>query len=181
MTTTNRLLFGVRGERSHPSGKQDGGQRSPRLPFAIVLFLTLASSFGVARLLATLINPLRRVPFVSGPVYPSQGIGAVEQAGKGNEGGESFYRTIIDNNLFRPLGWTPPRPIEPYRLIGTVLARDRNRPLQAIIKTTAGNQTHIVTTGETLDTQTRVTEIQHKQVTLETNGQPRTLRLPSGF
>ena len=92
-----------------------------------------------------------------------------------------FYRTIIDNNLFRPLGWTPPRPIEPYRLIGTVLARDRNRPLQAIIETTAGNQTHIVTTGETLDTQTRVTEIQHKQVTLETNGQPRTLRLPSGF
>lgn len=26
-----------------------------------------------------------------------------------------FYRTIIDNNLFRPLGWTPPRPKEPYR------------------------------------------------------------------
>ena len=26
-----------------------------------------------------------------------------------------FYCTIIDNNLFRPLGWTPPRPKEPYR------------------------------------------------------------------
>ena len=38
-----------------------------------------------------------------------------------------FYRTIIDNNLFRPLGWTPPRPIEPYRLIGepeTYIRRD---------------------------------------------------------
>ena len=31
----------------------------------------------------------------------------------------AYYRTIIDNNLFCPLGWTPPRPVEPYRLIGT--------------------------------------------------------------
>ena len=32
---------------------------------------------------------------------------------------ETYYRTIIDNNLFRPLGYrTPPRPIEPYRLLG---------------------------------------------------------------
>ena len=23
---------------------------------------------------------------------------------------ESYYRTIIENNLFRPLGWTPPPP-----------------------------------------------------------------------
>ena len=30
-----------------------------------------------------------------------------------------FYRTIIDNNLFRPLGWEPERPKEPFRLIGT--------------------------------------------------------------
>ena len=29
---------------------------------------------------------------------------------------EAYYRPIIENNLFRPLGWTPPRPIEPYRL-----------------------------------------------------------------
>ena len=34
---------------------------------------------------------------------------------------ETFYRMIINNNLFRPLGWTPPRPIEPYRLLGTLL------------------------------------------------------------
>ena len=41
---------------------------------------------------------------------------------------EAFYRTIIDNNLFRPLGWTPPRPIEPYRLIGTILPIDAKTP-----------------------------------------------------
>ena len=35
-----------------------------------------------------------------------------------------FYHTIIDNNLFRPLGWTPPRPQEPYRLLGTIIPID---------------------------------------------------------
>ena len=34
---------------------------------------------------------------------------------------ETYYRTIIENNLFRPIGWTPPRPKEPYRLLGTLL------------------------------------------------------------
>ena len=44
-----------------------------------------------------------------------------------------FYPTIIDNNLFRPLGWTPPRPVEPYRLLGTILPTDEKTPPQAII------------------------------------------------
>ena len=90
---------------------------------------------------------------------------------------ESFYRTIIDNNLFRPLGWSPPRPKEPYRLIGTVLPRSANTPPTAIIQTTAGNTTYIVSIGEPLDASTEVVEIQPKQVTLETEGQRRTLRL----
>ena len=40
---------------------------------------------------------------------------------------EALKRTIIDNNLFRPLGWTPPRPKEPYRLLGTLLPTDDRR------------------------------------------------------
>ena len=74
----------------------------------------------------------------------------------------AYYRTIIDNNLFRPLGWRPPRPIEPYRLIDTKLATDANTPPQAIIQSTAGEKTYIVTTGETLDASTEVVAIQHK-------------------
>ena len=35
----------------------------------------------------------------------------------------SFCTTIIANNLFPPLGWTPPQPIEPNRMIGTILPR----------------------------------------------------------
>ncbi|MXV74823.1 hypothetical protein F4Z99_11155 [Candidatus Poribacteria bacterium] len=88
-----------------------------------------------------------------------------------------FYRTIIDNNLFRPLGWTPPRPIEPYRLLGTILPTDEKTPRQAIILATAANKTHIVGISERLSAETKVVDIQSKQVTLDSAGQRRVLRL----
>ncbi|MDE0327319.1 MAG: hypothetical protein OXN27_25610 [Candidatus Poribacteria bacterium] len=90
---------------------------------------------------------------------------------------ESYYRTIIDNNLFRPLGWTSPRPKEPYRLLGTIVSPDADTPPQAILQTTVGNTTRIVVTGEKLDPDTAVVDIQPKQVTLSTKGQQRTLKL----
>ena len=88
-----------------------------------------------------------------------------------------FYRTIIDNNLFRPLGWRPPRPREPYRLIGTIIPTDGKIGAQAILQTTRGNTTYTVTTGDTLDAGTTVIDIQAKQVTLEKAGKQRTLKL----
>ena len=94
---------------------------------------------------------------------------------------EAYYRTIIENNLFRPLGWTPPRPTEPYRLIGTILPCRANTPPQTIIQSTAGNTTYILLVGEKIDANTEVVSIESKQVTLSRNGQKRTLRLPSGF
>ena len=92
-----------------------------------------------------------------------------------------FYRTIIDNNLFRPLGWTPPRLQEPYRLLGTIIPTDAKTPPKAIIQNTVGNQTHIATIGDTLDTDTHVTDIQTKHVTLKKNQQQRQLTLKSSF
>ena len=88
----------------------------------------------------------------------------------------SFYQTIIDNNLFRPLGWTPPRPIEPYRLLGTILASDETTPPQAILQFTTGHQTYIVSIGENLDASTEVVSIESKAVTLSSNRQQRTLK-----
>ena len=90
---------------------------------------------------------------------------------------DPFYRTIIDNNLFRPLGWTPPRPQEPYRLTGTLIPRDANTAPKAFLLANATNTTHIVTLGDTLGKDTTVTAIESKQVTLQTSGQLRTLRL----
>ena len=88
-----------------------------------------------------------------------------------------FYRTIVDNNLFRPLGWRPPRPREPYRLIGTLLPTNGNTPKRAILQRTTMGSTDTVTIGDTLDADTTVVDIQPKQVTLEKNGQQRTLKL----
>lgn len=88
-----------------------------------------------------------------------------------------FYRTIIDNNLFRPLGWRPPRPREPYRLIGTLLPTDANIPKQAILQRTPAGSTYTVTVGETLDNDTKVVDISSKQVTLSTAGVQRSLKL----
>jgi hypothetical protein len=90
---------------------------------------------------------------------------------------EVFKRTIIENNLFRPLGWTPARPKEPYHLLGTILARDANTPPKAILQMTAGGRTYIVSTGDKIDALTEVVSIEAKQVTLETSGQLRTLKL----
>lgn len=98
-----------------------------------------------------------------------------------NGSSDAFLRTIIDNNLFRPLGWRPPRPREPYRLIGTIWPRDENTPPRAILQTTAGNKTYSVTIGENLDTYTEVGDIQPKQVVLATDGKQRTLKLPIRF
>ena len=88
-----------------------------------------------------------------------------------------FYRTIIDNNLFRPLGWEPERPKEPFRLIGTRIPTDGRISPQAIIQGTQGNKTYIVATGDTLSKDTTITDIQPKQVTLEKSGHQRTLKL----
>ena len=88
-----------------------------------------------------------------------------------------FYRTIVDNNLFRPLGWRPARPREPYRLIGTLLPSDGETPPQAILQSTTAGRTYTVTLGETLDKATTVTDIQPKQVTLKTSGAERKLTL----
>ena len=89
----------------------------------------------------------------------------------------SFYRMIIDNNLFRPLGWTPPRPQDPYRLTGTLIPTDGDTSPKAFLLAIATNTTHIVTLGDTLGKDTTVTAIESKQVTLQTSGQQRTLRL----
>ncbi len=94
---------------------------------------------------------------------------------------DPFYRTIIDNNLFRPLGWTPPRPIEPYRLLGTILPTNQKTQPRAILQSTAGNQTYILSIGDTLDVNTKVVDIQPKQTTLEKAGQRRTLKLKTSL
>ena len=87
---------------------------------------------------------------------------------------EAFYKTIIDNNLFRPLGWTPPNNEPAYSLVGTAV--DANgRISQATLLEKRSNRYHFVTIGTKLG-DTTVKDIQAKQVILDKAGKPITLK-----
>ena len=88
-----------------------------------------------------------------------------------------FYRTILDNNLFHPLGWRPSRPREPYRLLGTLIPCDGKSKARAILQKNTAGKIYTVMIGDTLDTDTTLIAIQSKQVILEKRGQRRILAL----
>ncbi len=81
---------------------------------------------------------------------------------------DSFYQTIIDNNIFRSLGWQPPRKQPDYTLIGTAVSQNV-ADSKAFILERRSNRLHTVKVGDTLD-DARVKEIQSKRVTLHEAG-----------
>ena len=87
----------------------------------------------------------------------------------------AFYRTIIENNIFRPLGWTPPKPTPVYRLLGTVISTDGTNG-RAILQEIASERLHFLTVGDKVG-DAMVTEILSKQVTLDNGGQAVTLKM----
>ena len=94
----------------------------------------------------------------------------------------SMFISVMPKTLSKipkltPMGWRPPRPKEPYRLIGTIIPTDGKTVAQAILQTTRGNMTYTVMRGDTLDADTTVIDIQPKQVTFEKTGQQRVLKL----
>ena len=100
--------------------------------------------------------------------------------GRQNRGGvdfgenAAFYKTIIDHNLFRPLGWTPPNNEPAYSLIGTAV--DPNGAIsQATLLEKRSNRYHFVTVGTQLGDMT-VKDIQAKKVILDKTGETVTLR-----
>ena len=86
----------------------------------------------------------------------------------------AFYKVIIDNNLFRPLGWTPPNNEPAYSLIGTAVGTD-GAVSQATLLEKRSNRYHFVKIGTKLGDMT-VKDIQAKQVTLDKSGKPVTLK-----
>lgn len=89
----------------------------------------------------------------------------------------AFYKMIIDNDLFRPLGWTPPNNEPAYSLVGTAVHPD-GMIAQATLLEKRSNRYHFVTIGEKLGAIT-VKDIQAKQVVLEKDGEPITLKAES--
>jgi hypothetical protein len=101
--------------------------------------------------------------------------------GRQNRGGRvdfgenaAFYKTIVDHNLFRPLGWTPPNNEPSYSLVGTAV--DSNGAIsQATLLEKRSNRYHFVTIGTKVGDMT-VKDIQAKQVTLDKAGEAMTLK-----
>ncbi len=86
---------------------------------------------------------------------------------------EAFYKTIIEYNLFRPLGWTPPKNEPSYRLVSTAVNSD-GVISQATLLERRSNRYHFVTIGTKLDDMT-VKDIQAKKVIMDKAGETVTL------
>ena len=91
---------------------------------------------------------------------------------------ERFFQTILENNLFAPLGWKPIAAVPTYQLIGTHVPAGRKIEATAILQDTAkeGNL-RVVSIGTKLGGDTVVFDIQPKQVILKKGKQRITLAL----
>ena len=99
-----------------------------------------------------------------------------QNRGGGVDFGENatFYKTIIDHNLFHPLGWTPPNNEPAYSLVGTAV-NPNGAVSQATLLEKRSNRYHFVTIGTKLGDMT-VTDIQAKRVILDKAGENITLK-----
>ena len=80
-----------------------------------------------------------------------------------------FYQLIIDNDLFRPLGWRPPQKTPQYTLIGTTIVSDGSNATAFILERLS-NQFRTVKVGKTFGN-VSVKEILPKKVTLQKEGE----------
>ncbi len=87
---------------------------------------------------------------------------------------EAFYRAIIDNNIFRPLGWTPPRKEPEYALIGTAI-NPNGSVAKAFVLERRSNQFYTAVVGDKVG-EAVVKEIKQREVTLDKAGENITLR-----
>ena len=89
-----------------------------------------------------------------------------------------FYRTIVQNNLFHPLGTRSEPRASQYRLLGTTTPPDGSIGGTAFLQHTDATDKGIiaVTLGKRLGAAT-VVDIQPKQITLDAAGYQTTLKL----
>lgn len=84
-----------------------------------------------------------------------------------------YYQIIVDNNIFRPLGWKPPNDEPEYTLIGTSFDPIGDSS-EAFVLENRSNQFHIVRVGEKIG-DAIVKEIAEREVSLYKDGELITL------
>ncbi|MDE0317721.1 MAG: hypothetical protein OXM61_22815 [Candidatus Poribacteria bacterium] len=85
-----------------------------------------------------------------------------------------FYKVIVNNNLFRPLGWKPPNKEPEYILIGTASNPNGDRS-EAFVLEQRSNKFYVASVGDKIGYAV-VKEIQQKKVILDKNGETITIR-----
>ncbi len=81
---------------------------------------------------------------------------------------DTFYQFIIDNNIFHPLGWQPPKQQPIYTLIGTAVAQNVEDS-KAFILERRSDHLHIVKVGDVFG-EALVKVIESKRVILNEAG-----------
>jgi len=89
-------------------------------------------------------------------------------ANTGAESLDAYYQFVIDNNIFRPLGWKPTKKPPNYSLIGTAVS-ENTEVSKAFIVDRHTNQMHTVKVGDTIG-EALVKVIKAKRVLLNASG-----------
>lgn len=87
----------------------------------------------------------------------------------------SFYQVIIDNSLFRPLGWKPPNKEPEYAFVGTTIYINDTKKSEANVLERRSNRFYIVGVGDEVG-DAIVKEIKEKEIILDKDGETITLR-----
>ena len=93
----------------------------------------------------------------------------------GSENKPDFYRVIVDNNIFRPLGWRPPNREPEYTFIGTRVDSNGDAAAEAYVLETRSNQFFMASIGDKIG-DAIVKEIKKKEIILDKNGEVITLK-----
>ncbi len=93
----------------------------------------------------------------------------------GSKDKPDFYRVIVDNNIFRPLGWRPPNKEPEYTFIGTRVDSSGTVVAEAYVLETRSNQFFMASIGDKIG-DAIVKEIKPKEIILDKNGEVITLK-----
>ena len=66
------------------------------------------------------------------------------------QSGKEYYQIIYTNNLFRPLGWTPPNTTPKYQLIGTWISTNTKKKV-AYVRNIRTNKIYRLAIGDTIN------------------------------
>ncbi len=88
----------------------------------------------------------------------------------------SFYQVIIDNSLFRPLGWRPPNKEPEYSFVSTTISTDGTKKSEASLIEKRSNRFYIGSVGDEVGGAI-IKEIKEKEIILDKDGEAITLRL----